>query len=242
MNMQTKLQGLNSNRLLNATSPACQAFLATHLVSKPVKAGTILHEAGAALEAVIFPLDALVSLQASLSDGRTVEKIAIGKDGCIGLEYMLGARSFSSRAIVALPGRLSWLPAAAFQEAMDRFPCLRSQLSAFALQKSRHMMQTIACASHHSAGQRLAAWLLHADDRMNSSSFHLTQRTLANIFGLRLATVNDACARLLVIGAIDHSRGIIRIANRALLAEQACECYEAVRQHQPHETNPTLAA
>ena len=230
MNMQTKVQGLSSNWLLNATSPACQAFLAAHMVTKQVKSGVVLHEANAPLRSIIFPDSALISLQANLNDGRTVEKISVGKDGCIGMEYMLGARGYSSHAVVALPGRISYIPVAAFIEAMDQFPCLQAQLSAYALQKNRQLMQTIACASHHSASQRLATWLLHANDRTNSSSFHLTQRILANIFGLRLATINDACARLQATGAIDHSRGVIRIANRALLLEQACECYETIRQ------------
>lgn len=89
-------------------------------------------------------------------------------------------------------------------------------------------MQAVVCASVHLAYQRIATWLLRADDKSEAICFDITQQTFADIFGLRPATVSDGCKRLLAAGAIHYSRGILNIVDRSLLEAQACECYEAM--------------
>jgi CRP-like cAMP-binding protein len=98
-------------------------------------------------------------------------------------------------------------------------------------QMMRRLMQSVTCAAVHSATQRVSTWLLHADDRVTGQSFDITQRTLADIFSLRPATVSDACNKLLSVGAIHYSRGTLSVLDRQLLEAQACECYDAVCLH-----------
>lgn len=229
MDMQATFQGANGNLLLASVSPDCRAFLEERMLTKPIMSGEVLYEPDAPLLNLIFPHDGLISFQATLRDGRTVEKMTVGKEGFVGVAYLLGERRFPCHAVTVISGRASWVPVTDFGVAMEKFPCLRPSLSAYTMQMVKQLMQSVVCASVHSASQRIATWLLHADDRSQTSSFDLTQRTLANIFGLRLATVSDACSRLHGAGAIDHSRGVMAIANRTLLEAQACECYEAVR-------------
>lgn len=229
MDMQATMWSTNGNALLAALGPECLSFLVERMLTKPIMSGEILCEPDAPLMSLIFPHDGLISFQATLQDGRTVEKMSVGRDGFVGLEYLFGETRFPSHAVTVIPGRASWLSVHDLAIALEKFPEIRRILSAYALRTYQRLMQTIVCASLHSASERIATWLLHAEDCVHRSSFDLTQRTLANIFGLRLATVSDACARLQAAGAIDHSRGSIRIANRAILEAQACECYEAVR-------------
>jgi CRP-like cAMP-binding protein len=231
---------MNANWLLGALSPACQDFLAPRLMTKPINSGEVLYEAGAPLQNLIFPLDGLVSLQLQIKDGRLVENISLGRDGVLGGQYLIGETRLPSNAVTVISGRASWLPIPDFIEAMQLFPCVKPAIFACMARMMRRLMQGVACANVHSATQRISTWLLHTDDRVEAESFDLTQRTLANIFGLRPATVSDACNGLLHTGAIHYSRGRLSIMDRTLLEAQACECYESVRLHTLAEAGPLV--
>lgn len=164
-----------------------------------------------------------------LKDGRTVEKLTLGKDGFIGIPFLYGETRFLCHAITVISGSASWISVHEFNDAAARFSCILPALQSYTIRVIKQLILSVICASVHSASQHIATWLLFADDRSQTSSFDITQRTLANIFGLRLATVGDACAKLGAAGAIDHSRGTMAIADRGILEGQACGCYHAVR-------------
>lgn len=195
---------------------------------KPIHSGEILFEAGAPAQNVIFPLDGLVSLRLALRDGRLVEHTAIGCDGIVGGLFIVGQAREICTAMTVISGAAAWLPMHDFTEAVKSFPCLGSAALTCMAHMMRRLMQSVACAAVHSATQRVSSWLLHADDRVHGDSFDITQRTLADIFSLRPATVSDACNKLLSAGAIHYSRGNLSVLDRGLLETQACECYEAV--------------
>jgi CRP-like cAMP-binding protein len=89
-------------------------------------------------------------------------------------------------------------------------------------------MESVACNTLHSAEQRIARWLLHADDRVEGGSFPITQQALGEVLGLRRATVSEVCSKLQEAGVLDYSRGILTITDRALLKTRACECYQRI--------------
>lgn len=217
------------NLLLAALDPKARNFIASRLLTKPMSTGEVIQEAGSPLIHLIFPHGGIVSLQAELQDGRPVERIAIGRDGFLGVEYLLGEQRFHSRAIVSVAGHASWLSIHDFETALARYDCVRSVMLGFTMNLIRQLMSSVVCASIHSASQRVAAWLLNAQDRAGCHVFELTQRALANTLGLRLATVSDACSRLQSAGAIEYSRGLLSIMNQDRLLSQACECYETTR-------------
>jgi len=217
---------MHANWLLNDLSPDCLDFLGERAMVKPIAAGELLFEANAPIQNLIFALDGIISVQARAQDGRTVENFLMGRDGVIGSHYLLGFRRSPSRAVTVISGRACWIPVAIFEEANARFPCIRPALAACMLRVFQRMAQNILCASYHTAQQRIASWLLHADDRLEREKFDLTQRALSDILGLRAATVSEAYNRLLALGAIRHSRGNLQILDRAMLKAQTCECYD----------------
>ncbi|MCJ2177197.1 Crp/Fnr family transcriptional regulator [Novosphingobium album (ex Hu et al. 2023)] len=215
-----------SNAILNAFPPEARSFLASRLLTKAVMSGEVLHEPGAPLIHVIFPHSGIISLQGILSDGRTVECVSVGNDSLLGIEHFLGENIFLHHATVAISGSASWLPVTDLGTALSQFAPVAEAMQRCSLNRMRDSMQTAICASVHSASQRLATWLLRARDRTGADQFELTQRTLANVFGLRLATVSDACGRLNGAGAIDQGRGTLTIVDGGKLLEMSCECYE----------------
>jgi CRP-like cAMP-binding protein len=91
------------------------------------------------------------------------------------------------------------------------------------------LMESVACNSLHTAEQRVARWLLHAHDRVEGDTYSVTQEAIAMLLALRRATVNAICTDLMNAGAISYHRGSLRVTNRAVLHERACECYERIR-------------
>ncbi|KHK92260.1 Crp/Fnr family transcriptional regulator [Novosphingobium malaysiense] len=213
------------NAVLAALPAEARAFLAARLLTKRVMSGEVLHESGAPIIHLVFPHRGIGSIQAIMQDGRSVESASVGREGVVGIEYLLGKDVSPYHATVAISGEASWVTVADMEAAMAQFPAVREIMRQYCVRMMRDLMQAVACASVHSASQRVATWLMRAEDRTCSSQLELTQRTLANIFGLRLATISDACGRLNVGGAIDQARGTLTIVNRERLADMSCECY-----------------
>ncbi|MCB2075611.1 MAG: Crp/Fnr family transcriptional regulator [Novosphingobium sp.] len=213
---------------MDALTPACRDYLDERLLIKPITAGEVLLDVGNPLQSLIFPEDGLVSVRIQVADNRFVEAVSFGHDGVVGGQYLLGETHFPWRAVTVISGRAAWLPLEDFVEAMQRFPGLEAGVKGGLARLISRATRGVVCASVHTAQQRISTWLRHAHDRVGDKSFDITQITLAEILGLRPATVSDACSRLLSIGAIDYSRGQLRVLDAALLQSQCCECYEAV--------------
>ncbi|MNC96667.1 hypothetical protein D3C83_140980 [compost metagenome] len=67
-------------------------------------------------------------------------------------------------------------------------------------------------------------------DRLTSSEVRMTQERIANLLGVRREGVTEAAGRLQGAGAIEYSRGRIRVLERARLEERACECYAVLKR------------
>lgn len=221
--------GAAGNHLLQSLPGEARAQLEGRILTKPVNSGEVIYESQSPLIYLIFPVTGVISLQASLQDGRTVEEASIGPEGVLGIEYFLGERKTSYRAVVTIAGEASWLAIPDFDVLFRKYPVINELIQAGVRRTINRLRNRVICASVHSASQRLATWLLRAQDRTGIDQFELTQRTLAGLFGLRLATISDASSRLSASGAIDQTRGMLTIVERSRLERLACECYERLR-------------
>lgn len=66
-------------------------------------------------------------------------------------------------------------------------------------------------------------------DRVGAERFPLTQEFLAQMLGVRRATVSLTAGLLHNAGLISYRRGIITIDDRPGLEDVACGCYGTVR-------------
>src|SRR5206468_12354091 len=89
------------------------------------------------------------------------------------------------------------------------------------------VMQSTACNAIHSVEQRLARWLLMAQDRIGADEFPLTQEFVAMMLGASRPTVTVVAGTLQKAGLITYHWGDIRILHRERLADVSCECYRA---------------
>jgi DNA-binding transcriptional regulator YhcF (GntR family) len=90
--------------------------------------------------------------------------------------------------------------------------------------------QSAACNLSHTLPQRLARWLLAAQDRSDSNAIPITQDLLARSLGVRRASVSEAFKPLERVGVFAKERGLITILDRARLEQIACRCYRMMRE------------
>jgi CRP-like cAMP-binding protein len=91
--------------------------------------------------------------------------------------------------------------------------------------------QTAACNRLHNIEQRLARWLLIAQDRVNSETVSITHEFLAIMLGTDRPSVTLAAGILQRKEIIRYTRGTVEILNRKKLEQFACECYAIIKQY-----------
>ena len=192
----------------------------------PPKAPMI--QANQAIDVVDFPLYGVASQLATMRDGTVVEVGPIGREGTTGLPLFLGAATTPIDTLMQVPGESMRLSASDFREAIERLPELRRALQLYAEATVTSMAWWVACNRIHVIEQRLARWLLMTHDRVLGDEFELTQEFLAQMMGVRRASVSEAASALQAAGYIRYSRGFVTILDRHGLEERTCECYWVV--------------
>ena len=180
---------------------------------------------------VWFPETGLISIMSVMLSGNMIETSVVGREGSVGFIEATGSGMMFSRAVVQLPGQLLGIPAAAYRAAFADSASLRQSVQDHIELLVTEARQAMACIALHTVGQRLAWWLLEAQDRIGGSeNLPLTQEFLAVMLAVRRATVTGHAMKLQDKGLIRYSRGKITVLDRPGLERMACECY-ATTQH-----------
>src|SRR5437870_1222287 len=95
---------LSRNRILAGLPAEEMKRLLPHLQFVPLSLGEVLDRSGGPLKYAYFPQDAVVSLLATLRDGRSVEVTLVGAEGMLGIRAALGAKTGNYKAVVQIPG------------------------------------------------------------------------------------------------------------------------------------------
>lgn len=69
-----------------------------------------------------------------------------------------------------------------------------------------------------------------SQDRVGAAQLPLTQEFLAQMLGVRRASVSEVASRLQREELIQYSRGVITVVNRPGLEATACECYAIIER------------
>jgi CRP-like cAMP-binding protein len=212
------LEPRERERLLAATSP----------VSLEPK--QILLSGGDRIDTVYFPDNAVVSLLMTMDDGDTVEVANVGNEGIVGVSAFLGVDTLGARESyqVEVSGQARAMAVGTFLKAAGRDP-LRSLVERYIQAQFIQVAQRMACVALHSIPERCSRWLLLTHDRVGDREFPLTQEFLAQMLGVRRASVSVAAGALQHAGLISYSRGRVTILDREGLENAACECYGIIR-------------
>ena len=214
------------NQLLAALSGEDFARLERRMSLVSLPRGQVLYEAGAEVDTVWLPESGLISLISVMLSGDSIETSVVGCEGGVGFIEAAGSGVMFSRAMVQMPGRSWRIPASVYREALDASPGMRRVVQDHIELLITESRQAIACMGLHQVEQRLARWLLEAQDRSGGADrLPLTQELLSVMLGVQRTTVSAHAARLQAEGAIRYSRGMIEIIDRGGVERHACECY-----------------
>ena len=217
------------NRLLLALPARNLKRLMPELEQIRCQRAQILMDADSALDHVFFPDSGVVSVVAVYADGNVIEMATIGREGCSGVQAILGAKRSSVQLLVQIPGSAAKMSRVVFMQAMQSMPAFRSVMNAYVQAFLEQVMVSVACNGAHSLKQRLARWLLMMRDRGDSDVLLITQGLLAEMLGVQRPSISNAALELERAGLIERGRRQVTILNRQGLTKASCECYQLVR-------------
>lgn len=217
------------NRLLALLPDEERQLLVTQAVTVSLSPREELYSTDSPIDSVYFPLNGAASILIDGGQGETVEIATIGNEGMLGSTIVLGVPYAWGRNLVLVASTALKLRVEAIYAQLEQGAVLRTLLTRYLHTLTRHIAQAGACHHLHSMEERCARWLLMMQDRVGGEAFVLTQQFLAEILGVRRATMNLVLRSFKQAGLIAYIRGRIEIRSRAGLEAVSCPCYTIMR-------------
>jgi CRP-like cAMP-binding protein len=224
-----------SNKLLRALSEEDRELLRPDLEALELARDQDLEKPHEPIREVYFLESGIASTVGGDHGGndRPIEVGLIGREGVTGLPLILGDHLATHSIYMQVVGEGHRIAAQPFREALATSPTLHGLLLRFVQIFMIQLTQTAIANGRSKIEERLARWLLMADDRVDTSDLPLTHEFISMMLGVRRAGVTDAVHALAGRGFIKAVRGNIQIIDRDGLAENANGCYgEPEREYQ----------
>jgi CRP-like cAMP-binding protein len=216
------------NQLLRSLPRDELERLAPLLHVVPLSRRRILQHAGVPIDHVYFIEDGLISVLAKTDDCNAVEVWLIGRDGVVGSEALLGIETTALSHFVQIGGSALRITVRDLNCVMSKSSNLRAALHGYVHAALMQSSQSAACSLKHAFEQRLARWLLTAQDQIELDALPITQELLARSLGVHRPTVSATFKVLQGRGIFVKERGLIRIVDRSALERLACRCYRTM--------------
>jgi CRP-like cAMP-binding protein len=218
---------MTGNRVLDALPSPDRIGLDRDLEKYLLSAHQPTQAAGGTMQHVDFPIDAVLSVVATLVNGDTVEVGTVGNEAFVESDAALDSSLAQRTAFCQVRGSINRMSFNRFAERMSSSPTFARIMHRNVRATLFSAQQFAACNSKHTILQRCARWLAMTADRVGSNDFMLTHDFLAIMLGVRRSGVSEAADKLQKNGAISYRRGAVSILDRERLHASACECYAA---------------
>ena len=217
------------NRLLDAQPVSDRAGLHRDLEIIALRAKQSTHSAGQTMAYIDFPIDAVLSVVATLKNGATIEVGTVGSESFVESDAALGS-SFSARtSFCQVEGRVGRM-------SLERFEWRMKESDLFARSMRQNVravlfsaQQFTVCNLKHSVFERCARWLAMTADRVGRPEFTLSREFLGIMLGVAVAGVSAAADQLEGRGAIEYRGSAVTILDSGILEHNACDCYEVTK-------------
>jgi CRP-like cAMP-binding protein len=213
------------NRLLACLSADDFGLLQANLEPVTLKLRKVLERPNRRIDHVYFIEAGIASVVGIQAKGTKVEVGLIGREGMTGLSIVLGNHRSPDSTYIQVAGHGRRIIADALREAMQGSPTLQFQLLKYV---RAFMVQTTHTAISNARArlyERLARWILMADDRVDGNRLPLTHEFLSLMLGVRRAGVTEALHALQRHRLIKASRGEIIIRDRKGIERRAGQSY-----------------
>ena len=212
------------NRILSRLSKSDFQLLEPHLGPTDLPVRRVLERRGKPIKSVYFPETGFASVVANGS-GRPIEVGVIGREGMTGLPVVLGGDRNEHETFIQAAGHGHSIPAQRLREGMGKSSTLQASFLRYVQAFLTQTAQTVVANGRCKIEERLARWLLMADDRIDSEELPLTHEFLAIMLAVRRPGVTVAVQELEREGLITRKRGRIILLDRNALEKMSNGTY-----------------
>jgi CRP-like cAMP-binding protein len=188
----------------------------------------VLHRGGDSPAFVYFLNDGLVSLVIESIDGKSAEIGIIGRDGIAGTPTANTLPHNPVTEMMQIAGDGYRTSAATMAHIMEENKEVNELVIQYEALLAMRVAQIAGCNALHTAEQRLARWLLMANDRVPKNPLPLTHEFLGLLLGISRPSVSETLSGLRQKGAISLRRESVQISNRKRLERCSCDCYRVI--------------
>jgi CRP-like cAMP-binding protein len=204
----------SGNRLLSRLSRADFALLKPHLMPVELPLLKVLETSHSPIDTVYFIDRGFASVVADGPGKRDIEVGIIGREGMTGLAVVLGQDRARHTTYIQAAGAGRCISATNLRRAIagsiDLHNAMLGNVHAFLVQTT----ETALANGRSKNEERLARWLLMADDRIDGGALPLTHKLLGIMLGVERSAVSAAVKRLERQGLVRMGRRIITILDR----------------------------
>jgi len=206
---KTPTRTASKNRVLARLTRADMALLKPHLAPVDLPVSTQLETANARIDTVYFMERGFASVVADGHGKRSIEVGIIGREGMTGLALVLGHDRAAHETYMQAVGGAQRISAAHLRKAMDQSVRLHRSLLRCAHDFLIQTAQTAVANGRSKLEERLARWLLMANDRIDGPEVPLTHKFLAVMLGAHRPFVT------LTVQALER-KGLIRAGRQVI--------------------------
>jgi CRP-like cAMP-binding protein len=201
------------NSILARLSSSDRQLIELHLEPADLPLRKVLERRGRPIKVVYFPETGFASV---VADGgkRPIEVGLIGREGMTGLPVVLGNDRNEHETFMQSAGEGYCIRTQHLRGAIDKSPTLHRVMLQYVHAFLNQATQTAVANGRSKIEERLARWLLMADDRIDGPDLALTHEFLAMMLCTRRPGVTVAIQELERAGLIARKRGHIVIVDR----------------------------
>jgi CRP-like cAMP-binding protein len=214
------------NRLLSRLSADDFGLLQPHLDAVDLPVRKQLENRNKAIENVYFIERGFASVVAN-GTGRSIEVGLIGWEGMTGLAVVMGTDRSPHDTFMQVAGGGQRISSAKLRGAMEQSPALHRSFLRYGHAFVVQTAQTALANGRSKIEERLARWLLMAQDRLGGDEVPLTHEFLSVMLGVRRPGVTVALDMLEKEGLIRAKRGVVAILSRTELRKISNGAYGA---------------
>jgi CRP-like cAMP-binding protein len=204
--MQQRTSRSSKNRILAGLSTADTALLNPDLELVTLKLRQVLEVPNKPIQHGYFIEDGLASIIAA-NKRKRLEVGLIGCEGVTGIPIVLGNDKSPNETFIQVAGTGHRIAADKLRKAIGRSPTLQSALLGFAHSFLNQTAGTALSNGTATLEERLARWLLMANDRLRGDEVPLTHEFLSLMLGVRRAGVTVALHYL-------EQRALVRLSRK----------------------------
>jgi len=216
---------MSSNRILAGLARQDFALIKPHLEPVDLPVRKVLETRRKRIDYVYFVESGFASVVANGSDKPSIEVGIIGREGMTGLAIVLGGDRAQHATYIQVAGKGQRMSAARLREVDEQSPAFHRAMLRYVRAFLAQTTTTALANGRSKIEERLARWLLMADDRLGGDEIHLTHEFLGLMLGTHRPGVTLALQALERTGFIATRRGSIRILDRKALEKSSNGTY-----------------